>query len=243
MAEDILKGKKWAVCGDSFSNGDFKEALDQDILITEGRYAGQKKTYGFLIGNRCDMELQHLAVGGMTMAAPADGSFSNCFCLDTYQQIDKDIDYITLYFGINDSHHRDKSTGTDGEDMTGIIELGTIDDESIHTFGGAWNVVLRYLVTNYPFAHIGIIVSNGCETPDYYQMEIALAKKWGIPYINLNGDERTPAMLRTQNPEICDEAKEILINAQAVHPGINHHPNVAAHEFESVLIENWLRTI
>ena len=44
------------------------------------------------------------------------------------------------------------------------------------TFYGAWNLTLDYLIKNYPFAHIGIIVSNGCETDDYRVATIAVAK-------------------------------------------------------------------
>lgn len=238
----VLKGKKWAVCGDSFTNGDFRAAIDTDIYIKEGPYAGQMKTYGYLIATENNMKVQHLAQGGRTMARPSDNSFENCF-INFYKEIDKDVDYITLYFGINDSHHRRKSTGTDGEDMSGIIEFGTLDSTDETTFCGAWNVVLKYLKENYPFAHIGIIVTNGCEIPEYHLAEIALAKKWGIPYIDLNGDERTPAMIRTQNPEISDEAKELLIKNMAVNPGDNNHPNVKAHAYESTFIEAWLATI
>lgn len=241
---NVLYGKKWAVCGDSFSNGDFKNALDTDFIIKEGKYAGKNKSYGYLIGNRNNMEIQHLAINGCTLATPASNDFFNCFTYkDFYKQIDKDVDYITLYFGINDSHHRKHSSEDDGEDKVGIIPFGTIDDTDVSTFCGAWNVLLKYLRENYPFAHIGIIASNGCETPDYYQMEIKMAKKWGIPYINLNGDERTPMMLRSQNPEISDEAKRICIENQAVNPKSNKHPNVKAFEFESVFIESWLRSI
>lgn len=240
---NILFGKKWAVCGDSFTNGDFKNAPDTDFVLEEGPYKGQKKTYGFLIGNRNNMVIQHLAVGGMTMATPKEDGFTNCFSNGVYRQIDKDVDYITLYFGINDSHHRPHPVGDDGEDRAGLIPLGTIDDTDCSTFFGAWNVVVEYLLDNYPQAHIGIIVSNGCETVDYRNGEIAIARKWGIPYIDLNGDERTPAMLRSQNPDICQRAKDILLKEQSVCFGSNHHPNVKAHEFESVFIEGWLRTI
>ena len=42
-ANNVLYGKKWAVCGDSFSDGDFSNALDSDYIITDGKYAGEKK--------------------------------------------------------------------------------------------------------------------------------------------------------------------------------------------------------
>ena len=194
-----LKGKKWAVCGDSFSSGDFKGG-DDDILFTEGKFKGKKKVYGYLIAERNDMTIQDLTRGGRTMATPKEGNFHNCFSEELYKTIDKDVDYITLYFGINDSHHA--GIGKDGEVTNGYIPLGSINDNDVSTFYGAWNVVMTYLIENYPFAHIGIIVSNGCGVMEYPEAEIQIAKKYGVPYINLNGDERTPAMIRAVNPDI-----------------------------------------
>ena len=41
-----------------------------------------------------------------------------------------------------------------------------------------------------------------------------MAKKYGIPYIDLNGDERTPAMIRAQNSDIPSAVKTIIQNAK-----------------------------
>ena len=123
---NILYGKKWAVCGDSFTNGDFSGGYSE--TFEDGPFAGKYKTYGYLIAERNQMTVQHLAVGGQTMAMPpVPGTFSNSFSNGIYKTIDEDVDYITLYYGINDSHHRPSSTGSDGEDQTGIIHLGTIE--------------------------------------------------------------------------------------------------------------------
>lgn len=238
---NVLTGKKWAVCGDSFTNGDFNGGESE--RFTDGKYVGQYKTYDYLIADRNGMEIQHLAVGGQTMAMPAvPGEFKNAFSHEIYKKIDSDADYITLYFGINDSHHRPKATGSDGEDQTGIITLGEIDDDTNSTFYGAWNVVLRYLISNHPYAHIGILVSNGCETDDYRRATIEIAKKWGIPYIDLNGDERTPAMHRSTNPDISQEVKDMRMKAFRVGEK-NSHPNIKAHLYESWFIEGFLRSL
>lgn len=246
LTGNVLYGKKWAVCGDSFTHGDFKVngvVVDENPTITKGKYAGKNNVYGYIIGNRNNMEIQHLAVGGRTMATPADGTFTNAFSNEIYKTIDADVDYITLYFGINDSHHKDGITSPDGEDTTGVIELGTIDDTTTSTFYGAWNVVLKYLIENYPNAHIGIIVSNGCRTHEYPTAEIELANKWGVPYIDLNGDERTPMMIRSTNPNKSTVAKMAKLQAWSVNPNSNTHPNSKAHEYESIFIENWLRSL
>ena len=221
---DVLYGKKWCVCGDSFTAGD-----NITDVIESGMYAGQIKVYKNLIANRNNMILQNINKGGMTLALPTSGSTSNCFA-NSYTSIDSDVDYITLYYGINDSHQSD------------VISLGTITDNTLNTFYGAWNVILAYLIENYPNAKIGILVSNGCDTDDYRLATIACAQKWGIPYIDLNGDERTPMMLRSTNPNIDADAKNSRLIAWRVSPS-NTHPNVAAHEYESTFIENFLRSL
>lgn len=243
MNENLLFGKKWAVCGDSFTNGDFSGAPDGEPLFGDGPFAGKRKTYANLIAERNGMIIQHLAVGGMTMATPSDADFANTFSGGLYQSIDSDADYITLYFGINDSHHRPRSTGDDGEIKKGTILLGTIDDTQIDTFYGAWNVVLEYLILHHPFAHIGILVSNGCETDDYRKAEIALAQKWGIPYLDLNGDAHTPVMGRSTNERIAQSVRNLRTEQFAVAPPRNTHPNAQAHAYESVFIETWLRSL
>lgn len=235
---NILKGKKWAVCGDSFSSGDFRGINDESFKIKEGRYAGKKAVYSYIIGNRNDMEIQDLTRGGRTMATPKEGNFHNTFSEELYKTIDPDVDYITLYFGINDSHHA--GIGKDGEVTNGYIPVGTIDDDSIDTFYGAWNVVMKYLIEHYPFAHIGIIISNGCGVPAYPEAEIAIAKKYGVPYLNLNGDERTPAMIRAVNPNIPAEIIKARDDAMAV-GSKNRHPNAKAHAYQADFIETWLR--
>ena len=242
-SNNILYGKKWAVCGDSFSNGDFN-GLEDGYTIEEGIYKGKNKVYGYLIGNRNNMKIQHMAAGGRTLATPADGTFTNAFTnIDNtspnsnYKQIDEDVDYITIYLGINDSHHAEYSTNTNG-----VIPIGTIDDNTNTTFYGAWNVLLRWIKTNRPYAKVGILVSNGCGKDIYRLAEIEIAKKWGIPYIDLNGDERTPLMLRSTNPNISDEAKRACNLWQRVSE-TNQHPNVKAHEYESTFIETFLRNL
>ena len=106
--------------------------------------------------------------------------------------------------------------------------------------------MLTWLITNRPNAHIGIIVTNGLTIVGYRTAQIEIAEKYGIPYIDLNGNERTPAMIRTVNPNIPSTIKQALIQKWAVQPSgedVNWHPNEAAHLFESTFIENFLRSI
>lgn len=248
FVNEILAGKKWAVLGDSFTAGDGLERFP------DGPYAGYMKTYPYLISLRTGIVLYKFFNGGRTLAFPAiPGDFINSVTNPNvdfyYQNIPADADYITIYLGINDSHHAPGSSGGDGEDNTGEIPIGSITDTTTATFYGAWNVVLSWLIENRPFSHIGIIVSNGCGDVSYRNAMIAVARKYGVPFLDLNGDDRTPFMLRTSNPDIDADIKLIRMQKQSVDfdgtktGTINRHPNENAHLFESYSIENFLRTI
>ena len=221
--------------GDSFTNG------ATNTKISSGKYAGLRYIYPYLIGNRNEMNIVKFFEGGRTLAYPSSEDFTNSICNPSadwyYQNIPVDTDYITIYLGINDSHH-ENGVGGDGEDPTGIIPLGTISDNTTATYYGAWNVVLTWLIENRPFAHIGIIVSNGCDREAYRTAQLDIAKKYGVPYIDLNGDSRTPVMIRSQNPDIASAVKTAVNIKQRV-ASDNTHPNDNAHEYESYFIENF----
>lgn len=241
QTDNILFRKKWAVCGDSFTDG----ATD-GVITEEGIYKGSRFVYPYIIGNRNEMEIVKFFNGGQTLAFPAQpGTFANSLTNPNnarfYQNIPADADYITIYLGINDANHASESS-QDGEDTTGYIPLGEITDSTTASYYGAWNVVLTWLISNRPYAHIGIIVTNGNSDDNYRQAQIAVAKKFGLPYVDLNGDERTPSMHRTSNPNISATIKTALLEKWRVSSS-NTHPNDAAHLFESTIIENFLRGI
>ena len=191
------------------------------------------------------MIVHNFAVSGQTLATPSSKHINTCFTTGFYDNIPADVDYITLWFGINDSHHRPSGTGGDGESSLGTIPLGTINDDTINTFYGAWNVVLRRLITDHPYAKVGIIVSNGCETIEYPMATIECAKKWGVSYLDLNGDYTVPLMHRVNGKDLISaEANELRKqHFWADVANGNGHPNVKAHEFQSTFIENWMRSL
>lgn len=239
-SKDVLYNKKWAVCGDSFTAG------SESGTIVGGLYDGKPKVYPYFIGNRTSINVLQFFQSGKTLAFPATpGDFTNSLTNPSsamyYQNIPADVDYITIYLGINDEHH--STGGGDGEDPTGVINLGTIDDNTTATYYGAWNVVLSWLLQNRPFAHIGMIVTNGLSISTWYEAQINIAKKYGIPYIDLNGDSRTPTMIRSMNPNVASAVKTLINQKQAVDYPENMHPNDDAHEFESTFIEAFLRSI
>lgn len=241
-ARNVLFGKKWIPFGDSFTDYTNK-------TFASGSYSGQMASYPRLIAERNGMTIdQNFFRSGRTLAYPADGTFTNSATCPTnagyYQNIPADADYITFMLGINDLNHQSGSgTSPDGEDQTGVITLGTIDDETTATYYGAWNTVLSWIRANRPFAHVGIIITNGTQSQDFTEAQIAEAKKWGFPYLNLNGDERTPAFIRCYNPNLPYALRESLKTIQGVDAPSNTHPNWQTHELESTIIEAWLRTL
>lgn len=222
---NALWGKKYVACGDSFTAGDFSNSPTGDYTFTDGTYVGKKKVYPYFIGRRNNMTVVNEAVGGSTMTN-IDGR--RPFSVDRYKTIPADADYITIKMGINDANYS--------------AEVGTIDDTVNTTFYGAWNVVLEYLLTNFPYAKIGVIVTNGT-TAAYAQATKAVCEKWGVPYLDEAYGVNIPLMLRSLRTDVCFTAKTLRNNAFAVKWGTNNHPNEKAHEFESTIIENWLRSL
>ena len=123
----------------------------------------------------------NLAQNGYTLAKV--GSASSNVVEREFSQIPSNVDIITIYIGINDSHQN--------------VPIGDIDSTDETTFMGAYNSLIGKLYANYPDVKIGIIVSNGCDSEDYPQATLQIAKKWGIPYLDLNYDDKVPLMHRT----------------------------------------------
>ena len=233
---DILEGKKWVACGDSFTHGDFSGLEDPDeYTFRTGRYAGQFKVYPFIIGGRAGMEVVNEAVNGSTMTNNKNDPTGN-FSVSRYKsEIFEGADYITLAFGINDctSHQN--------------APLGAISDQENTTFYGAWNTVLRHLITTYPYSKIGIIVTNGFnslpEDEAYPEAIRRVALKYGLPYLDMDKGVQVPMMNRSNRTDVDPEIKELRNRMFAVKYGKNSHPNVRAHMYESTFIENWLRSL
>lgn len=83
---NILSGKKYVACGDSFTDGD---ALASD------------KVYPYLIAERNNMNLVNMAKNG-TYAHYGDAGFVNPNNSYYYKNIPEDADYITIAYGLNE---------------------------------------------------------------------------------------------------------------------------------------------
>lgn len=225
---NILYGKKWVACGDSFTHGGYNasDGFDSSVYVyQDGRFAGHNIVYPYIIGLRNNMDIVNLATGGQTMA-----NSSNSF-MSRYANIDADADYITIMLGIND-----KVQG---------LAVGTLEDSTNTTFCGAFNIAMEHILENHPFAHIGIMVSHGTNA-EIMEATRGIAERWGVPYLDY-GSPQVPLMNRYTGRNVCAKAQEIREkNFCVISNGTtatNGHPNTAAHEYESTFIEAWLRTL
>lgn len=215
-----LYGKKLVTAGDSYT-----------AAIFDGDYNG--KNYGYYVAQRHNMTFINAGISGSIMALdktyvddPDNVPITtrNPFSYQRYLNVPADTDYLTIWFGINDSGH---------------TYLGTISDETNESFYGAWNVVLRYFLTNYPFMKIGIIVTVG-PTEEYRQAVRDVAEKWGYPYLDWPNDKKVPAFF--DRIGMSEEAKALRREAFGF-TTYSSHPSPQWHEYASTIYENFLMSL
>ncbi len=229
---NVLWGKTWFATGDSYTEGDYRNAPNDDWKLEGNRC----KTYPWFIAQRNSMTLINDALCGSILplskehlADPENVPDTNRrpFTVNRYLKIPADVDYITLMFGANDAYHD---------------EMGSIDDTENKSFYGAWNFTLKYLIENFPFAKIGIIVTFG-SNPEYRNATREIARKWCIPTLDLMGDPNVPIIFgRERSLTASSEVVKLRREAFVVAPD-NGHPNLKAHEYLSTVVENFLRSL
>lgn len=223
QGSNYLWMKKYVACGDSFTAGDFADTENRDEIWDEEMQC--YKTYAWWIASRNRMTLVNEAISGTTMHN--DGT-ENAFSVTRYQQIPADADYITLCFGLNET----------------TAEIGTLEDTTNETVMGAWNIVLEYLLTNMPYAKIGILIPDAWCSEAMREALISVATYWGIPWLDLKGDKTVPLMIggRYSDVTVCEKAKQ-LRNAAFQTTDEDSHPNPKAHKYRATVIENFLRSL
>lgn len=229
-SSNSLAGKVWYACGDSFTSGDFTGYDGDDAEINSGMYKGQKAVYPFFVGNNTGLIVKNLAQGGATLST---NNSTNNFVGDSVgkiYQIQSDADFITLKFGINDFGRN--------------VNLGSIDSTDKSTFYGAWNFALDYLITNFPKAHIGIIITNGISNNTAFQEATKnIAEKWGVPYLDEDGGVDCPTMLHCSSRNTASDYVKSLRTSQQRISASNFHPTPDAFKFESTFIEHFIRSL
>lgn len=201
--DNILWGKKLIVAGDSFTYG-----TGAGRIPTGGIYGGkgalQLANWARFVALRNNMTLVNEAIGGSTMAMPVawindqsatldSDALLHIFSYKRYLNTNfDDADYIILNFGINDGAPEgllddtdatflsDAYDGPDGVDITQVTHTD-------FNFYGAYNKVIRSILTRNPRAKIGLVIAErGIARIQNCIVKVAI--RWGIPYIFQSGD-------------------------------------------------------
>ena len=219
---NVLWGKKYVACGDSFTEGPFSTKNDETWDEATQTY----KTYCWHIANRNGMTLVNEAQSGSDFTN-IEGAV-NPFSVDRYLAVPTDADYITLMFGLNET-----SLTTE--------QIGTKDDTTNATMWGAYNIVFTHFLTNMPFAKIGVIISDAWMPESYANVMKEICTYWGIPYLDLKGDN-IPMGIGGKRSSTSAVAKS-LRNAAFQVSDSDSHPNPKAHVYRSTIVENFLRSL
>lgn len=233
-AGNYLAGKKYVACGDSFTEGDFTNYVDANGKSAKNSDAYDNdmkmyKTYPYWIAKRNSMTLVNEAKCGSDFTNISGAS--NPFSASRYTAIPKDADYITIMFGLNETAIGDDSS-----------LIGTSSDTTNATLWGAYNVVFEYLITNMPFAKIGVIIPDAWMTTNYSNAVKEICKHWGIPYLDLKGDDSVPMLIGGRYNTVSSKAKSLRNSAFQVSSS-DSHPNLEAHKYRSTIIENFIRSL
>lgn len=216
---NVLSGKVLACAGDSITYG-YKADTDETT--------GWKKNYGALTALRNGMKFYNYGVSGSCLQGSrlSNGGDSKGFSYESgrYTKMVDDIDYLTIWFGWNDSAY-----GT----------LGTIEDSTNNSFYGAWNVVIPYLIDKYPTTKIGLIVPYGA-TGGHRKAVREIAKKYGLGYLDLYA-ENVPMFYGRESMD--STLQEIARKRQKTFLADGTHPNQTGYEYLSTIFENWLRSL
>lgn len=234
---NVLYGKKWCACGDSFTAGDFTGYVDPEghSGTESDAYDPEMemyKTYPWWIAKRNNMDLVMLAKNGQDFTN-VTGALSAFSKPNHYGQIPSDADYVTLWFGLNEYNLTTEQIGAKG-------------DTTNETLWGAYHVVFNSILTNNPLAKIGVFITDGGlfgGIPQaYHDALIDICKYWAIPYLDLRNGLNVPMGLGGRLDDCSDVSRLKRKEAFQVSPS-NIHPNVNAHEYRSTFIENFLRSL
>lgn len=233
QGSNVLHGKKYVACGDSFTEGDFTGYVDEDGLSGKNspklydKNRKMYKTYPWWIAERNNMELINEAKCGSVITNAFDGQ-RNPFSINRYLQVPTDADYITLMFGLNE-------TGLTTE------QIGTNSDTTNTTLWGAYNIVFEHFLTNMPYAKIGVIIADAWMNTKYANAVKEICAYWGIPVLDLKFDPNVTMGIGGR-PNGSPKAQQLRDLAFKV-TSSNAHPNVEAHEYRSTTIEHFLRSL
>ena len=196
-----------------YRNGNGYNQVTQNVLAN----------YGYQIASRHNMTFYNEGISGSTMQGlPNKIGFS----LENgrYTTLPEHIDYLTIWFGWND---------------TAYGSLGTIDDVTNESYYGGYNVVLPYLINKYPYTKICLCVPFGCDV-GHRQAIRDLANKWGLAcWDNYLGG--TPLYFGKE-PSVGVNSN-IVSHNQQIFQANGAHPNFKGHRQIADMLEHFLQGI
>lgn len=203
-----------------------KRAIFLGDSITEGAAADSpEKIYHAVLKNLIGLEsVRNEGVGGTRIARQNNPSAEARYDEDfnkRYDLMSKDADILFIFGGTNDFGHGD-------------APIGKEDDESVYTFNGALNTLLKKAASDFgkenvivmtPLHRVGEdnLKGEGNKTTDgeklssYVDVIKKQAQKHGLHVIDLYGE-------KVLNPNVSDNAKFF---ADGVHPNNDGHALLA----------------
>lgn len=232
---DVLYGKKWVACGDSFTQSGLGSYTDSEGIGTHSgafdKLDGVWKTYPYWIKKRtginADWQTCALAGSTFTNKSGAIRPFSADTSSPNYTMIPADADIVTLAYGLNEIN------------LT-AEQIGQAGDTTNETLFGAYHVVINSILANNPKAKIGIIINDSWMNQSYHDALVDVAKYYGIPYLDLKNGTEVPMGI-SGRLDSCDPDSVALRNAEFKQS--DNHPTLAAQEYRSTFIENFLRSL
>lgn len=210
---NILYGKTLMTIGDSITRG---------LMIDVSEETGYEMTYGGLTAYRNNMTFINTGWSGGTIANDNVKPFINNGSINVALG-DITPDYLTIWYGWNDYARE-------------AILLGDIDSTDETTYYGAWNIALNLLINKYPTTKIGVVVPYGMNA-EWRQAVRDVAKKWGVPYLDLY--ENQSCIFDNESgvePSIAELRKATFLADHC-------HPNSAGYEWLSTIYEAFLRRL
>ena len=235
---NILYGKILCCCGDSITYG---ADMDAEGIVTPEieayQWSGYTKkwtkwtadepaAYGYQIAQRNDMIFYNGGVSGACIQGSGSTSNVPAFSEENgeYTLLPENIDYLTLFFGWND---------------TAYGSLGTINDTTNASYYGGYNVVLPYLIDKYPYTKIALIVPFGTDA-GHRQAIRQLANKWGVACFDMM-QGGTPLYYGKEDSVGVDE--DIVTANRTKYQANGAHPNYKGHYQIGTMLEQFLRGI
>ena len=235
LPDNSLWGKTLVCVGDSITYGEDMDeegiAVTPEIRMYQANAHGEwnevtgnaRMTYGYQIATRNGMIFYNGGDSGSTMQGLSErAGFS--LANGRYTKLPEDMDYLTIWFGWND---------------TAVGTLGTIDDTTNESFFGGYNVVLPYLLNKHPDTKIALIVPFGCDAA-HREAVRTLAGKWGVACWD-NYQSGTPLYFGKEDSVGVDTS--IVQANKAKFQANGAHPNYKGHKQLADMLEHFLRGI